>query len=83
MVTMQKNEVIEKINTFLTEELEIDHKVIRPDARLIEDLGIDSLDFVDIAVLVESSFGFSIKAEDLVHVNTISEFYDFIETKVQ
>jgi acyl carrier protein len=82
MIAMQKSEVIERVNTLLTEELEIDPETIRPDASLIDDLGIDSLDFVDIAVLVESNFGFSIKAEDLINVNTISEFYDFIETKV-
>ena len=78
---MLKSEVIEKVNTFLVDELEIDPESIRPEASLKDDLDIDSLDFVDIAVLVERTFEFSIKAEDLVNVHTIAEFYDYIETK--
>ena len=83
METTQKTEVIEKINLLLIDELEIDEAAIRPDARLKDDLGIDSLDFVDIAVLVEINFGFSIRAEDLLNVNTVSEFYDYIGKKLQ
>ncbi len=82
-MTIQKSEVREKVNSLLIDELEIDVELIRPEASLKEDLGIDSLDFVDIAVLVENNFGFSIKAEDLVNVRTVSEFYDYIEKKLQ
>lgn len=78
---MLKSEIVEKVNTFLIDELEIDPESIRPDANLKDDLDIDSLDFVDIAVLVERTFDFTIKAEDLMNVHTISEFYDYIETK--
>ncbi len=78
---MQKNEIKEKINALFTEELEIDPGKIRHEANLKDDLGIDSLDFVDIAVLVENIFGFNIKAEDLMNINTVSEFYDYIEEK--
>ncbi len=83
METMQKSEVIEKVNSLLIDELEIDKEIIKPDANLKDDLGIDSLDFVDIAVLVENNFGFAIKAEDLLNVNTVSEFYDYIDKKLQ
>ncbi len=82
-MTIQKSEVGEKVNSLLIDELGIDVELIRPEASLKEDLGIDSLDFVDIAVLVENNFGFSIKAEDLVNVRTVSEFYDYIEKKLQ
>ena len=53
-----------------------------PEALLKEQLGIDSLDFVDIVVIVEKLFGFKIKPEDMKNVKTLSQFYDYIESKV-
>lgn len=79
---MNRNEIEEKVRNFLIEDLEIDEKKITPDALLKEDLGIDSLDFVDIVVIVERNFGFKIKPEEMKGVDTYSKFCDYIETKV-
>ncbi len=79
---MTRTEIEEKVRTFLIEDLEIDEEKIAPDALLKEGLGIDSLDFVDIVVIVEKQFGFKIKPEELVDVKTLSQFCDYIETKV-
>ena len=56
---MTRTEIEEKVRYFLIEDLEIDEEKIFPDAKLKEDLGIDSLDFVDIVVIVEKTFGFT------------------------
>lgn len=79
---MNRNEIEEKVRNFLIEDLEIDEEKITPDALLKEDLGIDSLDFVDIVVIVERNFGFKIKPEEMKGVDTFSKFCDYIETKV-
>lgn len=79
---MNRNEIEEKVRNFLIEDLEIDEEKIIPDALLKEDLGIDSLDFVDIVVIVERNFGFKIKPEEMKGVDTYSKFCDYIETKV-
>ena len=79
---MNRNEIEEKVRNFLIEDLEIDEGKITPDALLKEDLGIDSLDFVDIVVIVERNFGFKIKPEEMKGVDTYSKFCDYIETKV-
>ena len=79
---MNRNEIEEKVRNFLIEDLEIDEEKINPDALLKEDLGIDSLDFVDIVVIVERNFGFKIKPEEMKGVDTYSKFCDYIETKV-
>ena len=50
--------------------------------KLKEDMGIDSLDFVDIVVIVEKNFGFKIKPEEMKEVTTLSQFCDYIESKV-
>ena len=76
---MTKQEIIEKVNSLLTEEFEIAPEVLAPEASLKSDLEIDSLDFVDIVVLIDREFGFKPKAEELKNVRTLQDFYDYIE----
>lgn len=79
---MKREEIEEKVKTFLIDDLEVDEAVIKPDARLKDDLGIDSLDFVDIVVIVERNFGFKIKPEEMAGVETLNDFCDYIERNV-
>ena len=79
---MQNEEIISKINRLLIEEIEIDEHQITPEASLKNDLGIDSLDFVDLFVLVENNFGFKMKAEDVAEVKTLGDFYNYIIARV-
>ncbi|MCI6492866.1 MAG: phosphopantetheine-binding protein [Bacteroidales bacterium] len=79
---MERTEIEDKVRNFLIEELEIEPKNIFPDAKLKDDMGIDSLDFVDIVVIVEKNFGFKIKAEEMAGVDTFSKFCDYIEKKI-
>ena len=79
---MERKEIEEKVRDFLVEEIEIDEEKIFPEARLKDDLGIDSLDFVDIVVLVDKIFGFKIKQEEMKGINTLSDFCDYIERKL-
>ena len=75
---MDINEIQEKVKAFLVEELEIDEAKIADDARLKEDLGIDSLEVVDVIVLVEEEFGFKMSREDFKDLKTYGEFCQFI-----
>jgi len=79
---MERKEIEEKVRTFLIDELEIDEEKIYDDAKLKDDMGIDSLDFVDIVVIVERNFGFKIKPEEMQGVTTLKQFCDYIESKV-
>lgn len=76
---MTRSEIEEKVKQFLMEDLEVDEEKIVPEARLREDIGIDSLDLVDIVVLVDRTFGFKIKTEEMVNVTTLKQFCDYIE----
>ena len=80
---MTRQEIEEKVKAFLIDDLEIDEEKIYDDAKLKEDMGIDSLDFVDIVVIVEKNFGFKIKPEEMVGVSTLSQFCDYIESKIE
>lgn len=79
---MERKEIEEKVKHFLIEDLEIDEDKIAPRAKLKDDLGIDSLDYVDIVVIVEKQFGFKIKPEEMAGVATLQQFCDYIESKV-
>ena len=79
---MERQEIVEKVNGFLEEEFEIEPSLLKPEANVKKDLGIDSLDIVDIVVMVDSVFGVKIKSEDLGKLLTLGEFYDFIEQKI-
>ena len=79
---MTRKEIDEKVRAFLIDDLEIDEDKISDDAKLKDDMGIDSLDFVDIVVIVEKNFGFKIKPEEMKDVTTLSQFCDYIESKV-
>ena len=79
---MERKEIEEKVRNFLIEEIEIDEDKISPDARLKDDLGIDSLDFVDIVVVVDKLFGFKIKQEEMKGIVTFSDFCDYLERKI-
>lgn len=80
---MTRQEIEDKVKEFLIEDLEIEADKIVPSATLKEDIGIDSLDFVDIVVIVERNFGFKIKPEEMAGVVTLSDFCDYIESKVE
>lgn len=79
---MNKNEIIEKINEFLIDEFEVDENDIAPEANLKDTLELDSLDFVDLVVAIDESFGVKLVGEDFVNVNTLQDFYDLIERKL-
>jgi acyl carrier protein len=79
---MSRKEIEQKVREFLIDELEIDEDKIRDDAKLKDDMGIDSLDFVDIVVIVDKKFGFKIKPEEMKGIVTLKDFCDYIEKKV-
>ena len=79
---MEREEIIKTVNNFLVEEIEIEENLLKEEALLKEDLGIDSLDFVDIVVIVEKKFGFKIKPEEMKDVKTLGQFDDYIASKV-
>ena len=75
---MNTSGIKEKVNAFLVDELEIDTNKIYDDARLKEDVGIDSLDYVDIVAFVRREYDFKIEKEQMKDVLTLGQFYEFI-----
>ena len=78
---MTRKEIEQKVNDFLVDEFEIEADKIQGGARLKEDLGIDSLDLVDLVVVVKQIVGFKINLEEMKDVRTLDDFYAYIERK--
>ncbi|MBQ3174425.1 MAG: acyl carrier protein [Bacteroidales bacterium] len=79
---MKREEIKEIVVSFLLEDLEIDEEKIFDDSLLKDDMGIDSLDFLDVVVIVERNFGFKILPEEMANVKTLKEFIDYIDRKI-
>jgi len=80
---MNNTTLIEKINKVLAEEFEIDESIIAPEKPLMDTLELDSLDLVDLVVLVENNFGYKMKSDDFAGLVSFADFYDFISSKIQ
>lgn len=75
---MDMHEIIEKTNEFLVEEFEVEESKISSDANFHETLDLDSLDYVDLVVIVDEHFGFKMTSDDFKQITTFGDFYDFI-----
>ena len=78
---MTNEEIISKINEFLIEEFEVVVEKIVPDATLKETLELDSLDYVDLVVILEGNFGIKVKQEDFTSIHTFQNLYDYVINK--
>ena len=79
---MKNVEIIQKINGFLVEEFEADAESIHPEANLKETLELDSLDYIDLVVVIENNFSFKVKPEDFIGIATFRNFYDYVISRV-
>jgi acyl carrier protein len=79
---MDKNTIVEITNKFLVEEFEVDGSLITPDANVKDTLDLDSLDYVDLVVVIEQNFKFKVKGEDFINIITFDDFYNYIDSKV-
>ncbi|MEX0997101.1 MAG: phosphopantetheine-binding protein [Flavobacteriaceae bacterium] len=80
---MNKEEVIDIVNAFLVEEFEVEQEVISPKAPMKDTLGLDSLDYVDLVVIIESNFGVKLGEADFVNVVSFQDFYDMIDNRIK
>lgn len=79
---MTNEEIKAKIKEVLAEEFEVDASTITPEGELKEVLGLDSLDLVDVVVLVEQNFGITLKGPDFAGMKTFEDFDNLILRKL-
>lgn len=75
-----RDDIIQKTNEALKKEFEFTDEQLLPEAKLRDDLGLDSLDAVDMVVVLEQQFGVTLRqGYDLRAIVTLKDLYDFIE----
>jgi len=72
---MTNEEIILKIKMLLMDEFELDEEDLDPTAPIINALGIDSLDLIDLIVVIEQNFGFKVETQDMAGIKTLQDFY--------
>jgi len=81
-VKMSWEEVIEETRDFLSEEFEVDRNLILPENNLKDTLDLDSLDYVDLVVLIEENLNIKITGEDFKGIVTFGDFYQLVRKKL-
>lgn len=76
---MKREEVVQQVNAVLQEGFEVDAAALRADAHLYYDLGIDSLDAIDMLVYIEEKLGRSVDATLFKGVRHLKDIYDVVE----
>jgi acyl carrier protein len=78
---MTDQEIIDKTNKVFEESFEIEKERLVPTAHIFTDLGLDSLDVVDLVVALQNSFGVKIRNEEKVRdIRTLQDIYQFISS---
>ena len=79
---METNEVFDKVKGLFVEDLGIDESKVTMEARLEEDLEIDSLGRVEVVMAFEDEFDIEIDDEELADVSTVGEAVKLLHSKI-
>ncbi len=78
---MTREEIVSVTNQVFAESFEIEPERLLPEANIFQDLGLDSLDTVDLVVAIQKRFGIHIRDDQRVRsIRTLADVYTFIET---
>jgi acyl carrier protein len=75
-------EVAAKVMRIIGDHLGMVPGVVAPGASLVDDLGADSLDTVELVIAFETAFGVEIPQLDVDRIRTVQDAIDHIETRV-
>jgi acyl carrier protein len=74
---MTRDEVLAGVNKILVEGFEIEPALLAPGASIINDLGLDSLDAVDLVVAIEKKFGCRLEETEVRSMRTLDDVYNY------
>ena len=75
-------EIVEKVTDVLVDEFEIEISKITPEASLKDTLDLDSLDIVDLVVVIEQIFGVKLTNQDFIGIVTFQDFCNLLNKKI-
>ncbi len=79
---MSEEEIFEKVTTILKEQLSIENKEVKLESQLIDDLGADSLDLVEISMALEEEFSIEVPDDQVESIHTVEDVVKFIHNNL-
>ena len=79
---LSRDEVYRRLARYLTDMFEVPEEKIRPEARLYEELDLDSIDAIDIFVQLREVTGRRPDPADARKIRTVQELVEFVETEI-
>lgn len=77
---MQRDKIVEWVNEVFQEDFEMEPQQLVPEANLFTELGLDSLDVVDLVVALQKKFDVSIRDDERIRgIRTLEDLYSFVE----
>lgn len=73
-----KNEIFEKVRSVVAEKLNLEEETIAPESAILEDLGADSLDVVDLVMALEEEFDIQVPDEDMENLTTVGDIVNYV-----
>ena len=71
--------IFENVRDALAQQFEVDPETITMETSLIDDLGADSLDVVELIMSLEDEFGIAISDDDAVQLTTVRKIVEYLE----
>ncbi len=73
--------VFEKVKSILSEQFDVEEDNITMETSIVNDLGADSLDVVDLLMNIDDEFGVEVPDEDVEKVKTVEDLVNYIEAR--
>ncbi|MGE5484407.1 MAG: acyl carrier protein [Ignavibacteriales bacterium] len=80
--TISREEITDKVRKVISAQLEVDEEKVVPDASVIDDLGADSLDIVEIVMSLEEEFGIEIPDEDAEKLSRVKHVVEYLAARL-
>ena len=81
--THSSDSIEDKVKQIIVDDLSVDPAAVIPSARIMADLGADSLDAVEIILTLEKEFDIHIRDEDVVKLYTVKDVVDYVRSRVK
>jgi acyl carrier protein len=76
---MTDSEVIEAVNDVFANSFEIPREQIKPEAQIFADLGLDSLDVVDLVAAIQKRFGIQVRDDERIRsIRSMQDLYTYL-----
>jgi len=80
-MSLTQKEIEQKVIQILSDRLNIDAQKIKPDSKLVEDLGMDSFGAIEVMFEVEEKFGIKVEEDDMKNLHIVKDIITYIENK--